>query len=335
MPTIRDVADAAGVSIATVSRVFNGIAEVSDETRTKVIDAASVLNYKPHISARNLRRRRSGKISLTYTVGMVFFKAPVFARDPFFSELLAGLEESLRQRGFAIRIIVCDSNGQVPQEIIQHEVDGVIVRGTGTVVSDIAQVVPTVTLDAYSLDSHAYGVIPDYKKGVYEAVKRLLASGHRKITMVTGKPGQGVVSFSDMCWEGANLACNGMNVPPNVLTAFQGASTPKEGYLAGCALFDSPDRPDTVVASDGGMLGIYRAAAERGISIPEDVSCVGIDGVAYGEFLTPPLTTVDVHIHDLGASATRVITDMLLSGDRRQGMELTPVNIIERQSARI
>jgi DNA-binding LacI/PurR family transcriptional regulator len=224
----------------------------------------------------------------------------------------------------------------VPPEVERREVDGVIVRGTGPVVAKISSMVPTVTLDDYVMASGAYGVVPDYRGGVYEAVKKLIATGHEKIALLTGEPGKEAVSYSEMCREGAIKALEEGKVPVKNLITGGIVGTPAQGYKAGYEILkDRRERPDAIIASDGGMIGIYKAIYEWKMKIPENISCVGTDGVLYGEYLTPALTTVDVHIEELGAKATKALTDILLSGERKTGVEITPVTLVIRNSAKI
>jgi LacI family transcriptional regulator len=107
------------------------------------------------------------------------------------------------------------------------------------------------------------------------------------------------------------------------------------GYAYGKEIFARAEHPDVVIASDGAMPGLFRAAYEAGLRIPQDVSFVGIDGVAAMEFLWPPLTTVDTHIRSLGTQAVKALTEMILSGERKRGVEITPVTLVNRASARI
>jgi DNA-binding LacI/PurR family transcriptional regulator len=92
--------------------------------------------------------------------------------------------------------------------------------------------------------------------------------------------------------------------------------------------------PDAIIGSDGAMLGLYRAAGERGIRIPDDVSVIGIDGLRHGEYLLPPLTTIDVQVAALARTAIRILTESVKAGISRQGLEVMPVVLRERASTR-
>jgi DNA-binding LacI/PurR family transcriptional regulator len=114
------------------------------------------------------------------------------------------------------------------------------------------------------------------------------------------------------------------------------ADNPQKGYEIGCQMFaDQRTLPDAIIGPDGAMLGLYRAAAEYGIKIPAQLSVVGINGLRHGEYLYPPLTTLDVQPALLSATAVGILVDCLTNGTKRQGMEIMPVILRERASARI
>jgi LacI family transcriptional regulator len=130
MASVIDVARHAGTSTATVSRVFNGSADVRPETRERVVAAATALGYRPDASARNLRRRRSGLETLKYTIGILFADSNIFATNPFNLELLAGVEGALRARGYGIRLITSRA-AVIPPEVQSGEIDGIIIQEIG------------------------------------------------------------------------------------------------------------------------------------------------------------------------------------------------------------
>jgi LacI family transcriptional regulator len=333
--SIHDVARQAGVSIATVSRVLNGVPGTRDTTRERVLSIARQLNYRPDTSARNLIRRGQGRGALAYAVGIVALNPTLFELDPFSAEMLAGMEAALRERGFGTRLIHCAPEGDLPPMLRDAEVDGVLCFGWGAAGREIAVRIPTVSLDNYDSAADAYGVIPDYRAGVHEATARLLAAGHRRIAVLTGRPVPSPVSFSAQVFAGCTQAHEeaGRKLREEDIHSVPG--NPAAGYAQGRELFRAETRPDAVIASDGAMPGLFRAAYEAGLRIPQDISFVGVDGVAAMEFLWPPLTTVDTHIRQLGQVATHALTQMILTGERRRGVEIAPVTFIPRASARL
>lgn len=336
MATIHDIAKRAQVSIATVSRVFNNRQDVQETTRNRVLEAARSLNYEPHSAARNLRRARNGRAELNYAIGVVFLSGRVFSAETFFVDLAAAVEYSLREQGFRLTVITASSEGNIPSEIRSGHVDGIICRGLGPVVRDFAKIIPTVTLDTYDPQSDAFGVVPDYRRGVFEATSRILRAGHRKIALLSGPPIKGdAFAFTSQVLDGCMdaYAEEGVEVPAG-LTQYS-AGTPQEGYEAGLKLLADPaNRPDVIIVSDSIMLGVYRAVYEKGLRIPNDISLLGIDGLDVGQFYAPPLTTVDVNVFDLGNTAARVLVENVNERKRQRGMILKPVTVLERESVK-
>lgn len=339
MASIIDVAAKAGVSKSTVSRVMTMAGSVSEETRELVLEAARQLNYQPNISARNLRRNARDKKSLKYMVGLILLDITIFPTDPFFIELFSGIERALRERSFGIRIFSSPRDGEIPSEIKDGAVDGVIFQqASGSLIPAVSALLPAVTYGGYHPENGAYGIIPDITAGVAKATGLLLKAGHRRLTVLSThpQPAAGSVSFMDMVAEGVTRAFkkHGKDAEPPVFLPVAGQ--PETGYLRGRELFrNKADRPDAVIASDGAMPGLYRAAREQDLRIPDDISFVGFDGVAAGEYFDPPLTTCDAHIRAIGETMVRVLTEMIDKDTPMNGMELTPMSFVKRESARV
>jgi len=336
MATIHDIARLSGFSIATVSRVLNGRQDVRPQTSQRVLEAARAMNYLPHAGARNLRRRQTGSRELNFAVGLLFLGPTVFNDQPFFSNLAAAVERSLRQRGVAMSIITASPEGDVPRELQAGDIDGVISWGAVPLVREIGRQLPTVTVDIYNPELEVYGVTPDYRGGVRKAVRCLLEAGHKRIALLTGAlQGAAGHTFSSLVHEGCVQAHAETGIPawPGLHPAR--AITAADAYGVARSLLSGPDGPDALLASDGAMLGVLRAAYELGLRVPRDISLIGIDGIAEGEFYAPPLTTIDTHIDMLGAAAVRALLDEIESGKKRMGMELIPATLRRRASARL
>jgi len=339
MATIHDIARAAGVSTATVSRSFNATAEVHENTRQRVLAVARSLNYRPQTHARNLRRRRDGKEALTYSIGALFGRGTALNLSRFNIQLVVGLEEHLQERGFALRMIHTAGDSELPVEIIERRVDGVICCLHGELMANVAQLLPTVALDAYTPALGIYSLVPDYRSGVHEATRLLLRRGHRHVAVGINPPGAGpqdAVDFTGQTALGFRQAHEEIGVP-SLEQPFVGAvNSPERGYRMMRRLLDEGGEqvPDALIASDGAMLGIYRAVLESGLRIPADISMIGIDGIPEDAYFHPSLSAIDVHIPDLAQRAVERIVGAVMHGERRQGMDLIPTTLIPRESIR-
>lgn len=336
--SIVDVASRASVSVATVSRAFNRPNDVSAATRNLVMNAAKALNYRANTTARNLRSaRKTDRKNLTQVVGFLVHRKTLMQGDPFAFEILEAVEAALCERGLGIRIIPASLDGHIPAEIANKEVDGVISRFVSPLVRQIAAHMPTVMLDYQDPMVEGYAVIPNYAAGFQDVMNRLFSAGHRNIALLSDDPRMAALhnfwaTFPATCMQA--YEARGIPMPPDLCRG--AADNPQKGHEIGSRIFaDRGAIPDAIIGPDGAMLGLYRAAAERGIRIPGDVSIIGVNGLKHGEYLYPPLTTIDVQPAALCAAAVGILVDCIGSGARRQGVEIMPVILRERASARI
>jgi LacI family transcriptional regulator len=255
--------------------------------------------------------------------------------DAFSRELMCAVEAALCERGLGIRVIPAVPEGDLPFEIQDGRVDGVIGRFFGPVYGQIAKRVPAVNIDAHDEAADAYSLVPDYALGVYEATARLLRTGHKRIALLTEAPVSGDRGFWSVLAHGClcALAEAGVSEPPIYCGR---ASLPAQGYAVGQRVFQGADpRPHAILGPDSALLGVYRAAAECGVRIPDDVSLIGVNNLPYGEFLHPPLTTIDVKVADMAREGTNILSECIKTGRKRKGLELTPVELVVRASARM
>jgi len=335
MATISDIAKLASVSPSTVSRVLNGSNDVSSETKARIIAVAQSMNYRPDTSARNLRRSKGRERALTHNIGFINFRPDRLAQVLFSFEATMAVEAAMRERGFGMRFVNASSSGGIPREVASHEVDGVIALGKSSDLGEISALVPTVSLDANNLFTNSsFSIVPDYRGGVYEATLRLFEAGHRRIKLLIDPPSslEGL-GYEEQVASGCIRAYQerGIPVPDDLYGGIVGVY--QDGYEVGGVLFARREVwPDALIGSDGGMLGLYRAANQYGVRIPEDVSVIGIDGLSQDEYMSPPLTTIHVGIPEICRLASDTVIESVVKGSRRCGVEVTPVRLVERAS---
>jgi DNA-binding LacI/PurR family transcriptional regulator len=336
MPGVIDVARHAGTSAATVSRVFSGASSVRPETRKRVVAAARALGYRPDLLARNLRRRQGGLAQLRFNVGVMIACCSVFATVPVNLELIAAVEAAVRERGFGLRLIA-SRQGPVPPEVLSGDVDGVIVYGSTSCIKDLSRMVPTVTIDAYDPTSDAYGIMPDYRRAVCDVTGKLLKAGHRRVVVMCGEPEtDGRLDAAGEIAAGCAAAYRTCRVTPPDTIEYHVTADPAVGYEFAMRMFTAPGRhPDAIIVSGSGAPGVYRAAEACGLAVPRDLSVVGVSASMLCEYLSPPLTVIDPDIRALAEMAARIVTECASRGERRRGMEITPVTLVERNSARL
>ena len=314
-PGIRDVAEAAGVSVTTVSHVLNDVkgARVSHDTRRRVGEVADQLGYTPNHLARSLRLRRS------QTVGLISDK---IATLPFAGELISGAQDAARARGALLMVLHSGGDAELEERearlLAQRQVDGVLYATwyhREVVVPAALQGVPTVLVDASCAQPGISSVVPDEEAGGRAAVEELLRAGHRRVGFINDD--------ADLPAAHGRLA--------GFLAGLDAAGIPREravvvgtrphtpgGYAAAMPLLSAPDRPTGVFCfNDRVAMGLYQAACELGLRIPQDVSVVGFDNQEIiAAALRPGLTTVQLPHYEMGAWAVDQLYRMV-DGDSR------------------
>ncbi len=306
-PTIFDVARAAGVSYATVSRVVNGYPHVRDDTRHRVQLAMSDLGYVAHPSARALARGRSQVIGLlTQEVANAFSHA-----------VISGVDEQVADYDYDF--LLCTTHTRREKEAgyvarLSHGmVDGLVIvlpRGLPDYVEQLkANAFPFVLVD-YDADAPGCTVVnATNRSGARGAIQHLLDLGHRRIAFITGRPNVGA-TMERLAGFREAMAAAGLEVPDDDIVP--GTFMEPGGYAAGMTLLCRPTPPTAIFASsDAAAIGVLRAARELGRSVPGDLSLVGFDDIPEASYLTPSLTTVRQPLSEMGRIAVRQLMGML------------------------
>lgn len=328
--TIKDVARAAGVSVATVSRVFNDSGPVSPVTRTRIREVASRLRYTPDEAARSLIMRR------TSTIGV--FLPDLYGE--FYSEVIRGIDQTARARGY--HILVSGSHND-PDELdaafraMRGRVDGLIVMSpalhTRALVRELPETLPVVLLNSPRDGDFADSVVVDNVGGARAMVRHLATLGHTRIAIICGAPGN---HDSAERLKGYRSAMTGRRTAGWEIA---GDFTEKSGYEAVASILTMRPRPTAIFASNDSMaIGALSALREAGIRVPADMAVVGFDDIPLARYMSPPLSSVHVAIDELGARATTRLLDALTEkaprGARKREVLKTRLMVRESCGAR-
>jgi LacI family transcriptional regulator len=306
-PRLVDVADRAGVSLATASRALNGLATVDGALRRRVLDAARAVGYRPNAFARGLRTQR------TLTLGVVI---PSIA-NPHFTEAVQAAQDAAAAAGYTT--IVCNTARDPEAEqrdllvLTSGRVDGLILAPTQTgpaqLMALLADGPPVVLMDRRLEGVPWDWVAVDVAAGVREAVAYLAGRGRKRIALLAGPAG---ISTAEDKLAGyrAGLAAQGLD--PDAALVVAGDYTDAGGYEATRRLLAQSPRPDAVIASNNlSAIGMTRAVLEEGLRVPEDVALVGFDNTPWTTLVRPALTLVAQPVAALGTTATRLLLDRL------------------------
>lgn len=287
---LRDVAARAGVSVKTVSNVVNGYPHVTPTTRARVETALRELNYRPNVSARSLRRGRSGLIALALPE----------LDAPYFAELAHSVIRVAEEHGWTV--LIDQTDGLRDRELMvldgirPHLVDGLVVSPLATGREDLEarrDDTPLVLLGERIFDGPADHVAIDNVAAARTATEHLLSIGRRRIAAVGDQAAAGsATAWLRRAGYAAALGEAGVRLEPGYVVPVD-AYRRQDGARAMAALLDLPTPPDAVFCFNDLMaLGALRTLAERGVRVPDDVAVMGIDDIEDGRFSTPTLTTI-------------------------------------------
>jgi len=334
--TVKDIAKAVGVSQAVVSYVLNGKEyKVSKETVSKVKAAIKELNYIPNLTARSLVKNKSQLVGVI--IPQTEETAQLLLTNPFYSEIIGGIESKLRESGYHMLLSGVDKGKSYLDTSVQRNLDGAIIMGIyqEQFYDELKQAqIPIVLIDSYISDNYFYRVGIDDEYGGYLATKYLIEHGHRDIALVTGSiKKDGVIEKRFLGYKRA-LREEGIFYNPDYV--FEGWVSYEYGYIAGKTIAQKYKNVSAVFAcADLMALGAIRSLTENGLNIPEDISVIGFDNISVLKYSLPPLTTVGQDIVAKGIKAAEVLIDLIEGREHSESKEKTlPLRIVERETVK-
>lgn len=305
--SLTDVAKSAGVSIATASRILNGVDyPVADKTRRKVLEAAQVLSYRPNLIARSLRKDQ------TYTIGIIVENI----LSPFVPAIIRGIEERLNQNSYFS--IIFDSNWDPVAEVeaIKHlgmrQIDGIIIVESFLYSSDDVYALvnrPHVFVHRLFDSLSPNSIAADDREGARRAVNHLIQLGHRRIAFINGAKDWDAATNRLAGYQEA-LATAQLAFDPTLV--HQGDWQVQAGYTAAQHLLALAERPTAVFAANDLMaLGVVYAAQEAGLTVPANLAIVGYDDRDLAGFVRPGLTTIRMPCEQMGHVAAESLLRLI------------------------
>ena len=329
--TIREVAEAAGVSITTVSHVLNGQGRVAETTRRRVAQVAVDLGYRPNVHAQQLVTRKSR----TVAIQIAAFTAPtggsaLIPRSDYFLEVLNGASEAAAERGYALILTPPNVDAQSMDEFA---VDGAIVvdpRGDEPLFAGPWGRRPVVTTGRPLRSDLPVAVVDnDHRAAAREMLGHLAANGYSRPALLTTETSRSYTR--DLC--DAYLAwAERHGVTPRVVEV---AEPPTEDAAARAlgALLDGPEPPDSIFASCEDLaLGVLHEAQRRGVRVPEELAvCSAVDSGSL-QLTSPQVSGVYLHPRELGRRAAEVVVDLIEGGDGAGAGVQVPARVVARAS---
>lgn len=330
MVTIKDVAREAKVSISTVSRVLNMSGYTSEKTKEKVLNAVKKLNYSGSLVAAAMIKKQ------TLTIGLIIPDI----KNIFHSDLTRAVEDGANRHGFNIFLCNTDNNLQKEAEyihlLIAKGVDGIIFSSPEVKANNIKELrgkfpdLPIVILGSKFQNLTVNEILVDNFDGGYKATSHLLELGHRDIAFISG----GIDSYSSIQrHKGYKFALKESGISINDDFVIFDKFYIESGYKNAMKLLQKNKRPSAIFAgNDSIAVGIYKAARELNIKIPEQLSVVGFDNSQYAEILSPMLTTIHTPIKEMGQRAIEIIVKSIKEKQISKETLVFYPTFIERES---
>ena len=332
--TIKDVAEAAGVSISTVSKVLNGHYSISEKTAERVRGIMREMNYYPNANAQSFA---SGS---NHTVVLLANLSPNAAfRNPHMFEIIAGLEEALCRRGYRLILRGADATSAcgIAEEIISRRSADAIAIHVGVMSHPLAAVLtrlrfPHIVLGAPDFESQVCWIDNSNTYSGAVAAGYLLSRGYRRLAFIGGRS-YDLGSALRLQGVKQGLANGGERLEDQYI--WLGESTRADGFRMTEGLLNQKQLPDAIICANNYIaLGCVDAVLKREMRIPKDMGIMTFDDYPFSQIMEPPLTVVDINVRDMGAQAAKFLTDIIRHPNMQIQTYITTSNVIARGSTR-
>ena len=306
--TIKDVAKQAGVSHSTVSRALHGSSLISNETVERIRRIAVEMGYFPSAAARSLKTNRSRALGVIVSA----------IDDPFFSEILQGIEEVAQEHGYSMLMAASQRNSEREQAIIQdmreRRVDGLIICSASFSTEQRRKLleygIPIVMVNNQAAEEYRYSIYHDDVDGSRQVTRHLIGLGHERIAYL-GNSLSGRTTLDRSTGFRQEMESAGLAITAEHIHEVPGGR-PEDSLAALDYFLNLPERPTALFCfNDMLAIGVLDGLHAAGIRVPEDISVVGFDNIVFSAYTNPPLTTLDQPKRYIGAEAARLILGLL------------------------
>ena len=306
--TIKDIAKKAGVSHATVSRALNDRPEIPEKTAVGIKRIAVEMGYLPSSAARSLKTNRS------QALGVVLSNIS----DPFFSEILEGIESAAQASGYSLFIAASQHDphreGAIVQSMVERHVDGVIICSAPFQPDQARQLlefgVPMVVVNNQAAEDYRYSIYHDDVDGSRQVTRHLIGLGHMRIAYL-GNSLSGRTTLDRLSGFKQEMKAAGLPVLPGAVYAVDGGA-PENGQASLEHFLSLPLTPTAFICfNDRTAIGLLHGLQERGIQVPTQCSVAGFDNISFSAYTNPPLTTFDQPKRHIGEEAAKLVLGLL------------------------
>lgn len=330
--TIKDVAEAAGTSVSTVSKVINGHYSISEETADRVRSVIKALNYYPSTSAQSIARGTTRIVTV-----LVDLSPNAAFRNPHMFEIIAGLEETLRAKGYRLHLRGVDATNvyDVAEEIISRRSADALAIHVSVMTHPLAGLLtklhfPHIVLGMPNFESQVCWIDNNNVYSGTIAASYLLAQGYRRIAFIGG---QYYDLGSSLRLQGVRQELQNAGFQLEDQYIWLGDSTRADGFRMTTKLLDQSPLPDAIICANNYIaIGCVDALLKKGMNIPADIGVMAFDDYPFSQITEPPLTVVDINVRDMGNQAGKFLIDIIKRPNMQIQTYVTTSNIMERHS---
>lgn len=326
--TLKEVAQLAGVSTATVSNVINGKKYVSSEVKKQVFSVMQALNYQPNTIAKSLRKQESRIVGLLISD----------VANPFFASVARGIEKELASNDY--NVLLCNTDSSVEKErdylegLIGKRIDGLIVSSAGNTGDYFRSLeetgVPIVFLNRCPQFMNCDVILTNNMRGAYYATEHLIRHGYERIAIITGPTS---LSTGKDRLTGYRRAFEDYGITEQEALVKQGRFDIDSGYEKMKELMEQENKPDAVFISNNSMtLGGYKYLREKGIRIPDQLAVIVFDDPEWADLVDPPVTSVRQPSYELGVQAAKLMMASIKDRKTKHDIMYMDPALIVRQS---
>lgn len=327
MATIKDVAERAQVSVATVSYVINKKKKVSKDLVERVNQAIKELNYRPSRVARSLRT------GMTMNVGLLIDDIS----NQFGAEFTIGLIHAAREKGYDVVISSVyhdiEEEYKILDRFLSQRVDGIIYGGYGAAEKKLLDIeasgIPVVAVDKPLQSGQVSSVLIDNRQAVFMALEYLVRLGHQSICYIAGFPENPNTVIRALAFR--DFLCQ-HNLPFGTESIVYGDYNLEHGYRSVMELLDVRRYTAIFCGDDMIAFGAMSALKQIGVRVPEEMAVIGFDNVPLSAFFDPPLTTVNYPMREMGKKAFEIFYERVKKRTKKIQHLLLPANLVIRQS---
>jgi len=310
MVSLKDIANACGVSVATVSKALNNHKDIGEATKEKIRQVAKEMGYHPNAAAQALKTNRTNNLGVLF----VDDDNSGLTHD-FFNHVLNSFKKTAESSGYDLTFINNEKNAEHAMSYLEHAryrgFDGVVIACVDFTIPEVIELVqsdiPVVTVD--HLFNNRIAVMSDNVGGIHELVKYVHSCGHTKIAYVHGTPS--AVTTARLSSFYRTLEELQIEIPDDYIKQCHYRNT-GTAYAKTMELLELPDRPTCIFYSDDfASIGGVNAIREKGLRIPEDISIVGYDGIEISQHMSPKLTTLWQDTEKIGSKAAELLISLI------------------------